>query len=35
MDIYYDAGGGCFHGDCVTNLIGKRSIKIKDLKKGD
>lgn len=35
MQVYYDAGGGCFHGDCYVKLYEGTYKKVKDLRKGD
>lgn len=38
MQVYYDAGGGCFDGECITTILvdnSQKLIKLKNIKKGD
>jgi hypothetical protein len=33
--MYYNAGGGCFGGECIVNVENRGEVKIKELRKGD
>ena len=35
MQVFYDAGGGCFHGDCRVRLIDGTTKPVKDVRPGD
>ena len=35
MGDYYNAGGGCFAGECFVNLINNETKKISEIKRGD
>jgi len=35
MGAYYNAGGGCFEGNCLVRMHDDTKTKVKDIKKGD
>jgi hypothetical protein len=35
MAVYYDAGGGCFAGECLVKLKNGQLKQIQNLQKGD
>jgi len=35
MGAFYNAGGGCFDGDCLVLMSDETFKKVKEIKKGD
>ena len=35
MQVFYDAAGGCFHGDCTMRLVDGTVKLVKDVRPGD
>jgi len=35
MGQYYNAGGGCFAGDCIVKLADNSTKYVKEVRKGD